>query len=61
MTQEEKIEYINYCKDNNIYRIASMIYDVCDEKQRRYIDDIPLDILKETTLELAEKYELPTS
>ena len=55
MTREEKINYINYCKDNSIYRIASMIYDVCNEEQRRYIDDIPLDILKETTLELAEK------
>ena len=55
MTRKEQSIYINYCKDNNIYRIASMIYDVCNEEQRRYIDDIPLDILKETTLELAEK------
>lgn len=55
MTQEEKIEYIKYCKDNNIYRIASMISDVCNKEQRRYIDDIPLDFLKETTLELSKK------
>lgn len=55
MTREEKINYINYCKDKNMYRTAMLIYDVCNEEQRRYIDDIPLDILKETTLELAEK------
>ena len=55
MTKEEKIEYIKYCKDNNIYRIASMIYDVCNEKQRKYLDDIPLDVLKETTLDLSKK------
>lgn len=55
MTQEEKINYIKYCKDNNIYRIAAMIYDICNEEQRKYLDDIPLDVLKETTLDLAKK------
>lgn len=51
MTQKEKIDYINYCKDNNIYRIASMLYEI----ENGCIDDIPLDILKEVTLDLSKK------
>lgn len=55
MTQEEKLDYIKYCKDNNMYRTAVLIYDVCNEEQRKYLDNIPLDILKEATLKLAER------
>lgn len=51
MNKKELKEYFDFCKDNNIYRIASVIYTT----KKKYIDEVPLDMMKSITLSLSNK------